>query len=132
MKYLTYEEYVFFYGGSVCDEATFARNIDRASAMIDIRTNSRFGNEDLFEDYQGALKLASTVCADLIDYISTNTVIKPMVTSRSESVGNVSESESYAVKTVDDYASDLDKIFEPLNSIYTKNGFKVTYSGALS
>lgn len=132
MNYLTYEEYVVYFNGSICDEIAFSRNIDRACAMIDMRTNDRLHNPKLFYDYDGTMKLVKSCCADLVDYISKNTVIEKAVTSRSQTAGAVSESESYAVKSIDDFANDLDMIFEILNTVYTKNGFRLTYRGAMS
>lgn len=123
MIYLTYTEYKGI--GGTLDETAFIRNIDRACAMIDSRTQSRL---ECFEEIPRIVKV---VCADLIEYISTNTVEKT-VTSRSQSAGGVSESESYAVKTVEDYSADLDRIFEPLAVVKTKNGISITYRGAMS
>ena len=124
MQYLDYQEYVSF--GGVCDATAFNRNIDRACAMIDIRTNSRL------DDFETIPHIVKSVCADLIDYISFNSVTKPVVSSRSQSAGAVSESESYAIKTVDDYAADLERIFEPLGTVKTKNGIRIDYKGAMS
>ena len=124
MIYLTYEEYSNM--GGICDLTAFNRNIDRACAMIDNRTQSRL---ECFEEIPQIVKV---VCADLIDYITTNTVEKPMVTSKSQSAGGVSESESYATKTAEDYSADLDRIFEPLSIVKTKNGVSITYRGAMS
>ena len=122
MIYLTYAEYKEI-GGTI-DETAFIRNIDRACAMIDNRTQSRI---ECFEDIP---QLVKVVCADLIDYISTNTVEKT-VTSKSQSAGGVSESEGYAVKTAEDYSADLERIFEPLSVVKTKNGVSVLYRGAM-
>ena len=123
MVYLTFEEYSKM-GGSL-DLAAFIRNIDRACVMIDIRTQSRL---KFFEEIPQIVK---TVCADLVDYISTNKVEKA-ISSKSQSAGGVSESESYETKTADDFASDLDRIFEPLAVVKTKNGISITYRGAMS
>ena len=123
MIYLTYTEYKGI--GGTLDETAFNRNIDRACAMIDNRTQSRL---ECFEEIPQIVKV---VCADLIEYISTNTVEK-VVTSRSQSAGGVSESESYATKTAEDYSADLDRIFEPLAVVKTKNGISITYRGAMS
>lgn len=123
MTYLTYEEYSTM--GGVLDLTAFNRNIDRACAMIDNRTQSRL---ECFEEIPQIVKV---VCADLIDYISTNTVEKT-VTSKSQSAGGVSESESYATKTAEDYFADLDRIFEPLSVVKTENGISITYRGAMS
>lgn len=125
MKYLTYTEYKEI-GGIILDETAFNRNIDRACAMIDNRTQSRL---ECFEEIPQIVKI---VCADLIDYISTNSVEKPIVTSKSQSAGGVSESESYATKTAEDFANGLDRIFEPLAVVKTKNGVSVLYRGVIS
>ena len=124
MAYLTYTEYKEI-GGDIIDEIAFNRNIDRACAMIDNRTQSRL------ECFEKIPQIVKVVCADLVDYISTNTVEKA-VTSRSQSAGGVSESESYAVKTAEDYSADLDRIFEPLAVVKTKNGINILYRGAMS
>ena len=123
MIYLTYDEYSAM--GGICNLTAFNRNIDRACAMIDNRTQSRL---ECFEEIPQIVKV---VCADLVEYISTNTVEKT-VTSKSQSAGGVSESESYAVKTVEDYSADLDRIFEPLDVVKTKNGVSILYRGAMS
>ena len=124
MQYLTYEEYTEI--GGTLDLADFKRNIDRACAMIDIRTQSRL------EAFDSIPQIVKMVCADLVEYIATNTVEKPIVTSKSQSAGGVSESESYAVKTADDFANDLDRIIEPLALVKTKNGISILYKGAMS
>ena len=123
MTYLTYGEYAEM--GGICDLTAFNRNIDRACAMIDNRTQSRL------ECFEKIPQIVKVVCADLIDYISTNTVEK-VVTSKSQSVGGVSESESYATKTAEDYSLDIDRIFEPLMVLKTENGINVLYRGAMS
>ena len=123
MQYLTYEEYSSL-GGELSLTA-FNRNIDRACAMIDNRTQSRL---ECFEEIPQIVKV---VCADLIDYISTNMVEKT-VTSKSQSAGGVSESESYATKTAEDFANDLDRIFEPLATVKIANGISILYRGAMS
>ena len=123
MQYLTYEEYSSL--GGELSLAAFNRNIDRACAMIDNRTQSRL---ECFEEIPQIVKV---VCADLIDYISTNTVEKT-VTSKSQSAGGVSESESYATKTAEDFANDLDRIFEPLATVKIANGISILYRGAMS
>ena len=124
MQYLSYEEYLEI-GGTI-EETAFNRNIDRACAMIDIRTQSRL------EAFAEIPKIVKIVCADLVDYISSNSVEKPFMTSRSESAGVISESVSYATKTAEDYSSDLDRIFEPLGAVKTANGIRIDYLGAMS
>ena len=124
MQYLSYEEYLEICGS--IEETAFNRNIDRACAMIDIRTQSRL------EAFAEIPQIVKIVCADLVDYISSNSVEKPFMTSRSESAGVISESISYATKTAEDYSSDLDRIFEPLGSVKTANGIRIDYLGAMS
>lgn len=124
MQYLTYEEYQEI--GGTLDLTAFSRNIERACTMIDIRTQSRL---EVFESIPQIVKI---VCADLVGYIATNSVEKPIVTSKSQSAGGVSESESYATKTAEDYSADLDRIFEPLAVVKTKNGISILYKGAMS
>ena len=124
MQYLTYEEYTEI--GGTLDSTAFNRNIDRACAMIDIRTQSSL------EAFESVPQIVKIVCADLVGYIATNSVEKPIVTSKSQSAGGVSESESYAAKTADDFANDLDRIFEPLGVVKTKNGISLLYRGAMS
>ena len=124
MQYLTYEEYSEI--GGTLDLTAFNRNIDRACAMIDIRTQSRL------EEFESIPQIVKIVCADLVGYIATNAVEKPIVSSKSQSAGGVNESESYAVKTADDFANDLDRIFEPLGVVKTKNGVSIMYRGAMS
>ena len=124
MQYLTYEEYTEI--GGTLDLTAFNRNIDRACAMIDIRTQSRL------EEFESIPQIVKIVCADLVGYIATNAVEKPIVSSKSQSAGGVNESESYAVKTADDFANDLDRIFEPLGVVKTKNGVSIMYRGAMS
>ena len=123
MIYLTYEEYSNI--GGRLDLTAFGRNIDRVCAMIDNMTQSRL------ECFEVIPQIVKVVCADLIDYISTNTVEKT-VTSKSQSAGGVSESESYATKTAEDFANDLNRIFEPLSVVKTENGISITYRGAMS
>lgn len=124
MQYLTYEEYAEI--GGTLDLTAFKRNIDRACTMIDIRTQSRL------EAFESIPQIVKIVCADLVGYIATNAVEKPIVSSKSQSAGGVSESESYAVKTADDFANDIDRIFEPLATVKTKNGVSILYRGAMS
>lgn len=123
MIYLTYTEYKEI--GGILDETAFIRNIDRACAMIDNRTQSRL------ECFEKIPQIVKVVCADLVDYISTN-IVEKTVTSKSQSAGGVSESESYATKTAEDYSADLDRIFEPLAVVKTKNGISILYRGAMS
>jgi hypothetical protein len=124
MQYLSYDEYINL-GGNLLDLSAFQKNIDRACAMADGRTKGRLAK---FEEVP---MLAKIVIRDTVDYISSNSVEKPIVSSKSQSAGGVSESESYTIKTAEDYHTDLDRIFEPLSTIYTANGVCLTYRGAM-
>lgn len=121
MVYLTYDEYEEI-GGTI-DSAAFNRNIDRACAMVDVRTQSRLQKFETIPD------IVKVVCRDLVEYITENKVEKPNVSSRSQSAGGVSESESYTVKTATDFSSDLDRIFEALIPVETANGVSIMYRG---
>lgn len=124
MQYLTYEEYTNM--GGTLDMTAFKRNIDRACLMIDGRTKSRLKGLSAIP-YE-----AKCLCRDLVEYITEYTVNKT-ITSRSQSVGAVSESESYAVKSEDDFVYDLDRLFEEyLTEVKTANGISVLYRGAIS
>lgn len=122
MVYLTYEEYSEI--GGTLDLTAFNRNIDRACAMIDVRTQSRLKTFESIPD------IVKVVCMDLVEYITENKVEKPSVSSRSQSAGGVSESESYATKTAEDFSNDLDRIFEVLIPVETANGVSIMYRGA--
>lgn len=124
MHYLSYDEYQSI-GGTLA-EAAFKRNIDRAELMIDRRTQERLkGFESLPEEVK-------PLCRDLVEYIAENTVQKA-ITSRSQSAGGVSESESYATLTAEEYSARLDEMFaDYLSAVYTDNGICVLYKGAMS
>lgn len=124
MQYLPYEEYIAM--GGTLDKTAFDRNIDRACVMIDRRTQSRL------KAFAEVPYEAKCLCRDLVEYITENAVNKT-ITSRSQSVGAVSESESYAVKSAEDFAYDLDRLFEEyLTEVKTSNGISVLYRGAMS
>ena len=126
MTYLTYEEYSNM--GGVLDSTAFNRHIDRACLMINNRTQSRL------KDFADTPYEVKCLCRDLVEYISEYTVNKTTtVTSRSQSVGAVNESESYAIKSAEDFANDLERLFEEyLPEVKTKNGVSVLYRGAMS
>lgn len=124
MQYLSYLDYKEI--GGKLDLTAFNRNIDRACLMIDIRTHDRLL---CFETIPNIVKI---VCADLIDYLAVNRVEKPLLSSTSQSAGGVSESESYMVKTAEDFLSDLERIFEPLAGLKTESGVSLLYRGAMS
>ena len=124
MRYLTFKEYIEM--GGELEEAAFLRNIDRASLMIDRHTQSRLKG---FEELPWEVK---PLCRDLVEYIACNTVEKPGVSSKSQSIGGVSESENYIVRTAVDYINDIAYMMENyLSEVTTKSGICVLYKGAL-
>ena len=104
MQYLTYEKYTEI--GGTLDLTAFERNIDRACAIVDSHTQNRL---------QSVLEVSRSVKAcvrDLVEYLANNMSSGKAVTSKSQSAGGVSESESYATKTTDEIN------FETLNIVY--------------
>ena len=122
MIYLTYEEYINI--GGICDLTAFNRNIDRACGVIDNATHNRI--ECMSDIPQGAKAL----CRDLVEYLARNDTTEIAVTSRSQSAGGVSESESYATKTADDVYSDIQNmIYDYLLNVTDDNGTPLLYRG---
>ena len=125
MIYLTYEEYLNI--GGICDLTAFNRNIDRACGIIDNATHNRI------EYMADVPRMAKALCRDLIEYLVRNDTTEIAVTSRSQSAGGVSESESYATKTADDVYSDIQNmIYDYLLNVTDDNGTPLLYKGAMS
>ena len=123
MTYLTYDEYSNI--GGICDLTAFNRNIARASGIIDNATFCRI--EKMSEVPENAKHL----CRDLIEYLVRNNVTDLTVTSRSQSAGAVSESESYAVKTVEETQEEITRmIYDYLGGCFTDDGVLLLYRGA--
>ena len=102
MQYLTYEEYTQI--GGTLDSAAFTRNIDRACGVIDMHTFSRLQRVKVVSDRVKAC------LRDLVEYIANGVSNGKVVASKSQSAGGVSESESYATKTVAEIGEDLGNI----------------------
>lgn len=124
MIYLTYEEYSNI--GGICDLTAFNRNIDRACGIIDNATHNRI---------VGMKKIPEKVkplCRDLLEYLVENNSTK-IITSKSQSAGGVSESESYVTKTADDVYGDIQNIiYDYLLNVTDDKGVPLLYRGALS
>ena len=122
MQYLTYEEYLDI--GGTLEETAFNRNIDRACGFIDIHTFNRL---------QNVLAVSRSVKAcvrDLVEHLANNS--KAAVTSKSQSAGGVSESESYATKTNDDFNAEmLDIVCDYLLPEKDECGTPLMYRGAM-
>lgn len=122
MTYLTYEEYLNI--GGICDLTAFNRNIDRACGVIDNATHNRI------ECMAEVPKQVKALCRDLVEYLARNDTSEIAVTSRSQSAGGVSESESYATKTADDVYSDIQNmIYDYLLNVTDDNGTSLLYRG---
>ena len=124
MIYLTYTEYKEI-GGSI-DETAFNRNIDRTCGIIDNATHNRI------EGMTEVPQKAKALCRDLVEYLVENNGDK-IVTSKSQSAGGVSESESYATKTADDVYGDIQNIiYDYLGNEKDDKGTPLLYRGAMS
>ena len=123
MIYIDFEEYKEI--GGVLDVTAFNRNIARASGIIDNATFCRI------EKMSKVPENAKHLCRDLIEYLVRNNVTDLAVTSRSQSAGAVSESESYAVKTVEEAQEEITRmIYDYLGGCFTDDGVLLLYRGA--
>ena len=124
MQYLTYDEYIEI--GGTLDLTAFKRNIDRACGFVDLHTQSRL---------QTVLDVSQRVKAcvrDLVEYLANNVSGVKMVTSKSQSAGGVSESESYATKTDDEINAEmLCIVYDYLVTEKDDHGTPLMYLGAM-
>ena len=124
MQYLTYEEYTEI--GGTLDLTAFNRNIDRACGFVDLHTQNRL---------QSVLEASQRVKAcvrDLVEYLSNNLSSGKTVTSKSQSAGGVSESESYATKNTDEINREmLNIVYDYLISEKDDCGTPLMYRGAM-
>lgn len=124
MQYLDYQEYVSI--GGVCDATAFNRFIDRSCGIIDNATHNRI------ECMKEVPQRAKALCRDLVEYLARNDTTEIAVTSRSQSAGGVSESESYATKTADDMYGDIQNmIYDYLLNVTDDKGTPLLYRGCL-
>ena len=124
MIYLTYDEYSAI--GGICDLTAFNRNIDRACGIIDNATHNRIGC------MAEVPQRAKALCRDLVEYHARNDTPETAVTSRSQSAGGVSESESYATKTADDVYGDIQNmVYDYLLNVTDDKGTPLLYRGCL-
>lgn len=122
MQYLTYDEYESI--GGKCDLAAFNKTIIRACGIIDNATHGRISEMLVIpDDVKHCLR-------EIIDYLDANVSTENVLTSKSQSVGGVSESESYSIKGHDDISADLDQIlFDYLLHLEDGNGNSLLYRG---
>ena len=124
MQYLTYEEYQKI--GGTLDLTVFNRNIDRACGFVDLHTQSRL--QSVLEVSQRA----KACVRDLVEYLANNVSSGKSVTSKSQSAGGVSESESYATKTIDEINAEMFCIvYDYLISERDDYGTPLMYRGAM-
>lgn len=125
MTYLTYTEYEEI--GGTLEETAFIRNIDRACGIIDNATHNRI------ECMKKVPQRAKALCRDLVEYLARNSTSDVVVSSRSQSAGGVSESESYATKTTDEINAEMFCIvYDYLIGEKDDNGTPLLYRGAMS
>ena len=124
MTYLTYGEYAEM--GGICDLTAFNRNIDRVCGVIDNATHNRV------ECMAEVPQRAKALCRDLVEYLARYSTSDMVVSSRSQSAGGVSESESYATKTADDVYGDIQNmIYDYLLNVTDDKGTPLLYRGAM-
>lgn len=123
MQYLTYEEYQEI--GGTLDLTAFTRNIDRACGVVDNHTKGRLREmRDLPQE-------AKLCVRDLVEYVTENVSRGTIVSSKSQSAGGVSESESYVAKTADDMRTEMENIiFDYLATVTDDYFVPVLYRGA--
>ena len=124
MIYLTYEQYKEI--GGALDLTAFNRFESRACGIIDNATHNRI------EGMTEVPQRVKALCRDLVEYLARNDTTEVAVTSRSQSAGGVSESESYATKTADDVYGDIQNmVYDYLLNVTDDNGTPLLYRGCL-
>lgn len=122
MQYLTYEEYKEL-GGEVCDLTAFKRYISRACGIIRKETHNRI---EQMKETPVEVKFA---CREIIEYLAKN-VTDGKITSKSQTAGAISESESYIIKSVDDVQNEIDSILlDYLSGVTDHKGTPILYRG---
>jgi hypothetical protein len=123
MQYLTYEEYNKI--GGTLDLTAFSRYIDRACGFV---RNETFCRIEKMRDVPGAVRAC---VRDLVEYLAANTASGKIVTSKSQSAGGVSESESYESKTADEMNCEMQNIvYDYLASVTDDYYTPLMYRGA--
>lgn len=124
MTYLTYEEYSNM--GGVLDISAFNHSISKVCGIIDNATHRRI------ECMKTIPQSVKALCRDLVEHISANSTSEKLVTSRSQSAGGVSESESYEIKSREEIQVDIDNmIADYLTAETDDNGTPLLYRGCI-
>ena len=123
MQYITdYQEYLRI--GGVLDATAFDRFVLRANNIIDIATHNRI------VEGSDAVMAAKYAQRDIIEYINKSSDLE--ISSKSQTVGGISESESYKVKTKEEQNDDIEQIlFDYLELYKTEDGVPILYRGGL-
>lgn len=123
MRYLAdYQDYLKI--GGICDATAFERCIDRSCGIIDNATHNRI--EKMAEIPHNAKAL----CRDLIEYFAANYGSSKQVSSHSQSVGGVSESESFVIRSIEERAGEFDDMVKDyLLFVTDDNGTPLLYRG---
>lgn len=120
MRYLTFNEYINI--GGTLDFTAFEKYSDRACAFL---------NKCTFGRLKGEKEVANVVKAcvrDLVDYLAKQ---EQQLASRSQSVGGVSESETYAVKSAGETKAEMfGIIYDYLFCESDSKGTPLLYRGA--
>ena len=124
MIYLTYEQYKEI--GGTLEKTAFVRNNDRACGIIDNATRNRI------ECMAEVPQRAKALCRDLVEYLARYSTSDMVVSSRSQSAGGVSESESYVTKTDTELQADIDNMIADYLMVETDdNGTPLLYRGCI-
>lgn len=122
MQYLEYQEYLNI--GGVLDSTAFNRYITRACGVITNATHNRISEMATVPDEVKA------ACRDLVEYIASNADTGKTVTSRSQSSGPVSQSESYEIKSQEQQDTEMYNIMRDyLMSVEDDSGTALLYRG---
>ena len=122
MTYLTYDEYKTI--GGTLDETAFNRNIDRVNGVVTNATHNRV------EAMHGVPKEVKSVCRELVEYYAEHFGSSRQISSRSQSAGGVSESESYVMRSAEEHTIEINNIlFDYLGNVTNKNGTPLLYRG---
>jgi hypothetical protein len=124
MTYLTYEEYSNM--GGALDLTAFSRYIYRACGIIDNATHNRI------ECMADIPQKAKALCRDLIEYLANDFGSSKQVSSRSQSAGGVSESESFVIRSIEERAGEIDDMVKDyLLNEFDDNGTPLLYRGCM-
>lgn len=124
MQYLTYEEYTEI--GGTLDLTAFNRHIDRVCGFVDSHTQSRL------KSVSAIPQRAKACIRDLIEYLANNVTSGKVITSKSQSAGSVSESESYEAKKSDEINNEmLCIVYDYLATEIDDFGTPLMYRGAM-